>query len=267
VRLCFVIAALWWCGFGLTAIRRLNPAQRFPTGLAPGDAVPARGGWSVVWRDLRQLRTRPQTRRYLIAYLFISDATSAVIALSSTFLTHQLFDDNTDRAATFLFALILLIQFLAIAGAALGGKAAAAVGAKRVVAGSLIGWCAVMAYAFAAIDSKATAVAAGIAIGLILGATTALTRSLFAQMVPPGREATYFSIYETSNQGTAWMGPLLFTLVVTVTGSFRQAILSLILLFGLGLAVLIATDCDAARVEATLPSARPTAGSPDNTTE
>ena len=254
VRLCFLGAGLWWCGFGLPAVRRLAPTPRPLVEASTGGLIPEPGsGWAAVLTCLRQLRTRPQTRRFLVAYLFISDGTSAVIALSSTFLTHQLFGDNTDRAATFLFALILLIQIVAMGGAVLFGRIARMVGAKPVVVGCLIGWCAVIVYSFAALDSKVDAVGAGVVIGAALGATTALTRSMFAQMVPPGQEATYFSLYETCNQGTAWIAPLLFTLVVTVTGSFRQAVLSLLLVFSIGLVTLIATDCDAATTEATRP--------------
>ncbi|MDQ2724334.1 MAG: MFS transporter, partial [Actinomycetota bacterium] len=68
-----------------------------------------------------------------------------------------------------------------------------------------------------------------------------------------GREVTFFSLYEVCSKGTAWIAPLLFTIVVDATGSFRQAILSLILLFVLGLVLLVRTDTDAAVREAENP--------------
>jgi Permeases of the major facilitator superfamily len=78
-----------------------------------------------------------------------------------------------------------------------------------------------------------------VGIGLVLGGTLALTRSLFSQLVPAGREAEYFSLYEVGEKGTSWLGPLLFAAVADATGSFRPAIISLILFFligGVGLA-------------------------------
>jgi UMF1 family MFS transporter len=111
-------------------------------------------------------------------------------------------------------------------------------------------WLGVIVYAWAGVHDKAEAVLAGIVIGVSLGISTPLARSLFAQMVPAGHEASFFSLYEVCNQGTAFMAPLLFTVVVNVTGSFRQAILSLVVLFAVGLFLLVRTDVDAAAAEA-----------------
>jgi MFS transporter, UMF1 family len=259
VRFCFLGAGLWWTGFGLLALRRLDPPPRCAA-IAPGPASKPRGDHPRLGAALRLLRGMPQTSRYLLAYFCIADATSTVLALAAVFLTHQLFADNADRASTFLFELILLVQFFAIAGAALFGWLAGRVGAKRALLWSVGLWCAVIVYAYAAVSDTADAVVAGIVIGVALGGTTALTRSLFARMVPAGLEATFFSIVEAFNQGTAWIAPLLFTIVVDVTGSFRQAILSLVFLFAAGFTVLASTDCDAAADEARTRSGWPGSG-------
>jgi MFS transporter, UMF1 family len=173
-----------------------------------------------------------------------------VISLSAIFLTHELFDDSTTKATTFLLVLILVIQFVALGGALLGGRLAARMGAKPVLVATLVVWLAVIVYAWAGVHDKAEAVIAGIVTGVALGITTPLARSLFSQMVPAGHEAAFFSLYEVCNQGTAFMAPLLFTVVVNVTGSFRQAILSLVVLFAVGLVLLVRTDVDAAAAEA-----------------
>ncbi len=65
-------------------------------------------------------------------------------------------------------------------------------------------------------------------------------------MIPAGREASFFGLYEISERGTSWIGPLIFGLVVGTTGSYRQAILSLIVLFLAGIVILAATDTDRA---------------------
>ena len=173
-----------------------------------------------------------------------------MISLSAIFLTHELFDDSTTKATTFLLVLILVIQFVALGGALLGGRLAARIGAKPVLVATLVVWLAVIVYAWAGVHDKAEAVVAGVVTGVALGITTPLARSLFSQMVPAGHEAAFFSLYEVCNQGTAFMAPLLFTVVVDVTGSFRQAILSLVVLFAAGLFLLVRTDVDAAAAEA-----------------
>ena len=67
--------------------------------------------------------------------------------------------------------------------------------------------------------------------------------------IPVGQEATFFGLYEIATGGTTWAAPLLFTIVVNATGSFRQAILSLLVLFIAGGVLLARTDVDAAIVE------------------
>jgi len=74
--------------------------------------------------------------------------------------------------------------------------------------------------------------------GLVMGGSQALSRSIFAQLVPLGMEAEYFSIYEVGDKGTSWLGPPTFGLALQFTGSFRIAILSLLIFFVAGLGVL-----------------------------
>ena len=79
-------------------------------------------------------------------------------------------------------------------------------------------------------------------VALVMGGTQALSRSLFSQMIPPGREAEYFSLYEISDKGTSWLAPLIFGLALQFTGNYRLAILSLILFFAAGFALLLRVD-------------------------
>jgi UMF1 family MFS transporter len=237
VRTSFVSAGLWWAGFGLWALRGLH--ERPPPTLAAGAmrSTPRQR----LGQALGVLRSLPFTRRYLISYLLFADAISAVIALSSTFITHELFHNSASQASGFLFALILAIQFIAMAGSLLFGRIASAIGAKRAILGGIVVWCGIIAYSYGALHTKADAVGVGIAIGIVLGGTQSLARSLFSQLVPAGLEATFFGLFEVANQGTSWIAPLLFTVVVDVTGSFRQAILSLMVLFVGGGALLAVT--------------------------
>jgi MFS transporter, UMF1 family len=241
VRVCFLSAGAWWAGFGIWALNRL---QDRPSGARLSGRVRQR-----FTEGMRLLSSMPQTRRYLIAFLLFSDAISAVIALSSTFITHELFDDSASRASSFLFELILVIQFVAVGGSLLFARIASRLGAKRTILIGLAGWCLIILYSYAELHTKADAVAVGLAIAIVLGGTQALARSLFSQLVPAGLEATFFGLYEVANEGTSWIAPLLFTIVVDATGSFRQAILSLLVLFVSGAGLLALTNVEAARRE------------------
>ena len=73
-------------------------------------------------------------------------------------------------------------------------------------------------------------------------------------MIPAGKEASFFGLYEVSERGTSWMGPLLFSIVIARTGSYRQALLSLIFFFVVGLIMLAITDTDKATRQASVPA-------------
>jgi UMF1 family MFS transporter len=78
----------------------------------------------------------------------------------------------------------------------------------------------------------------GACIAIVLGGSQAISRSLYAQIIPAGKQAEYYSFYEISDKGTSWFGPLLFGLVNQLTGSLRPAIFSLIFFFIVGLIIL-----------------------------
>ena len=80
------------------------------------------------------------------------------------------------------------------------------------------------------------------AIGIVLGGTQALSRSFFSLLIPRGREGEYFSLYNAAERGTSWFGTLLFGVVFQITGSYRPAILALIVFFVLGAFFLLRLD-------------------------
>jgi UMF1 family MFS transporter len=131
--------------------------------------------------------------------------------------------------------IILLVQVVAFGGALLFGRLANRFGAWRVVLNSLGLWTLVVAIAFL-VPARAFLVFAGLAvlIGLVLGGSQALSRSLYSQLVPRGREAEFFSLYQAMERGTSWFGTLVFGLVHQFTDSYRWAILALVVFFVLG---------------------------------
>jgi UMF1 family MFS transporter len=143
-----------------------------------------------------------------------------------------------------LTLLILMVQFVAFFGAMAFNWLAAAINAKRAVVVSLLIWTAVLVYIYAAVTTTLQFFIVGGIVGTVMGGSQALSRSLYAQMVPKTREAEYFSIYEISDKGTSWLCPLLFGLALQFTKSYRIAILSLIVFFLAGLAVLLKVNVE-----------------------
>lgn len=255
VRISLLSAGVWWGGFALITFQRLKTREAART-LPPGQSYVTIGFHELIG-TFRELRRLPSTLKYLIGYLFFNDGIQTVIGLSAVFLSQELFTAQ-ERAAgkdtSYLLVLVLMIQFVAFVGALLFERIARIVGTKHAIVTSLIIWSATIIYAYGFLPSgdagivPATVMAAIIA--MVLGGSQALSRSLFSRMIPKGREASFFGLYEVSERGTSWLGPLLFGIVLQQTKSYRDAILSLIVLFVVGTLILIFTDTNRAIHEA-----------------
>ncbi|MFE2106881.1 MFS transporter [Kitasatospora sp. NPDC059463] len=237
VRICLASAGLWWALFTVVPMLRL-PSR---AGVLPGRAAaevrnePAAGSLRELGRTLRGMRRHPLTLLYLAAFLCYNDGIQTVVSQASLYGSEELGMDQTS-----LVTAVLLVQVVAIGGALLLGRIAHRYGAKRTILGSLLGWVVTVALGYVMpAHQPAWFYALACMIGLVLGGSQALSRSLFSHLIPPGKEAEYFSVYKVSDRGTSWMGPLVFGLAYQVTGSYRSAIVSLLVFFVVGFAVLL----------------------------
>jgi UMF1 family MFS transporter len=192
-----------------------------------------------------QMRRYPQTLRFLLAYLIYNDAVQAVITLASQFGNDELKIPMTD-----LTIVILMVQFVAFLGALLFEGVARWIKAKPAILVSLLIWSGVLVAMYVSIRNETQFFIAAAVVAVVLGGTQALSRSLFSQMIPKGREGEYFSVYEISDKGTSWLCPLLFGLALQFTGSYRLAILSLLTFFVGGLLILLTVNVPRAAAEA-----------------
>ncbi|MGW5769992.1 MFS transporter [Streptomyces longwoodensis] len=233
VRICLASAGLWWGGFTLVPLLRLR--DRPTPDRAPGDGrEPTAPGFRQLAATVRDMRRHPLTLGFLLAYLVYNDGIQTVISQASVYGSEEL-----GLGQSTLIAAVLLVQVLAVAGALGMGRLARRYGAQRTVLGSLVAWTLVVAVGyFLPAEAPAGFFALAAAIGLVLGGSQALSRSLFSHLVPPGKEAEYFSAYEMSDRGMSWLGPLLFGVTYQVTGSYRDAIVSLVAFFVIGFVLL-----------------------------
>ncbi|MDI9833573.1 MFS transporter [Streptomyces sp. KAU_LT] len=231
VRICLASAGLWWGGFALVPLLRLR--DRGPSAeRAAGQGTGA--GFRQLAATLRDMRRHPLTLAFLLAYLVYNDGIQTVITQASVYGSKEL-----GLSQSTLIGAVLLVQVLAVAGALAMGRLARIHGAKRTILGSLVAWTLTLAAGYflpAGAPVWFFVLAAGI--GLVLGGSQALSRSLFSHLVPPGKEAEYFSAYEMSDRGMSWLGPLLFGLTYQLTGSYRDAIISLVAFFVIGFILL-----------------------------
>jgi len=242
VRICLASAGIWWALFTIVPLAGLK--SRPPSRMRlPGETLAS--GFKQLFRTLRDLRHYPQTLLFLLAYLIYNDAVQAVITLSGQFGS----DELKIPMGTLTMA-ILMVQFLAFVGALLFNLVSRRLGAQRTIALSLLIWTGVIIAIYITVRTTVEFFVMAAVVALVLGGTQALSRSLFSQMIPKGREGEYFSLYEISDKGTSWMAPLIFGLALQFTGSYRTAILSLLVFFIAGLALLLRVDVGRAACEA-----------------
>ena len=241
VRLSLLSAGVWWGGFALITFARLRTREA-PRALPPGQNLIGLG-FRELGSTFRELARLPHTLRYLIGYLLYNDGIQTVIALASVFLAQELFiAKGKEPSQSFLISIILMVQFVGFFGALGFERLARWIGTKNAILVSLVLWSGVVIYAYALLQTEAQAWGMAAVIAVVLGGSQALSRSLFSRMIPAGKEASFFGMYEISERGTSWIGPLIFGRVVAATGSYRDAILSVIVLFLSGMAVLAVTD-------------------------
>jgi UMF1 family MFS transporter len=239
IRINLASAGVWWLLFSFVTWARLHPRharRRLPSG-----ETYASIGFKQLGQTIGQMRHFPETLKFLGAFFLYNDGIQTVISVSSTFAAAPLIRGGLELDLNTLTIVILIIQFTAFAGALLWGRMAGWFGAKRSIVISLGIWSAVVIYAYFGMRGETRVIEfgmLGIVIALVLGGSQAISRSLFAQLIPYGREAEFYSFYEVSDRGTSWIGPLVFGLANQVFMNLRPAILSLIFFFITGLIVL-----------------------------
>ena len=239
VRLSLLSAGVWWGGFAIITFTSLK-ARPEPKPLPPGRGYLTAGFLEIV-DTFKVLSRLPLTLRYLLAYLVYNDGIQTVIFAASAFLEQELFPQGNP---VFLLEIFLMVQFVAVLGALVFERLAYLIRTKNAIVVSLVIWAAVVIYAYAFLHTVGEAWVMAVVIAIVLGGSQALSRSLFSRMIPEGKEASFFGLYEVSERGTSWMGPLLFSVVIAHTGSYRQALLSLIVFFVIGLIGLVLTNTD-----------------------
>jgi UMF1 family MFS transporter len=245
-RIAIVGAGLWWLGFSIFSFRRLSEPGRAETLPATGGsrfAAYARIGFGRTFATIRRLRHFPHLLLFLVAFLLYNDGVQTIISISSAFATETLGLETADVAIAFL-----VVQAVAFVGALLFGWIAGRIGPKRGILVSLILWIGVSVLGYRLPEGEFIPfLGLAASVGLVLGATQALSRSLYGSMIPEEASAEFYGFYSVFSKFAAIWGPLLFGVVNQVTGSSREAILSLIVLFALGFVLLSLVNIDRAR--------------------
>ncbi|GAA4606830.1 MFS transporter [Actinoplanes octamycinicus] len=227
-RWSMVSAGIWWAAFTLFPLLWLREHPGTHSTGQRGNVLT--DGFRQLGHTLKAMRAYPLTLAFLGAYLIYNDGIQTVISLASQFGTEELHLEQGTLIIT-----ILIVQFLAFGGALLLGALANRIGARTTILIALALWLLVVIAAFwLPAEAPLPFMLLGAGIGLVMGGSQALSRSLFSQLIPAGREGEYYGFYEISDKGTSWLGPLFFGLIFQITNSYRLGIVSLVVFFVLG---------------------------------
>jgi len=245
-RIGMLSAALWWGGFALVTALLLREPKigRGRSALLPKSSLGYLTlGFSRVWKTLRQIGKLKQLALFLAAFLVYNEGIQTVIQMATMYGKQEL-----KLSAAALMITLLLVQAVAIFGALLFSWIAGRTGTKRAVMLSLAVWSGVVIYAYF-IDTAPQYFILGGAVGLVMGGSQAISRSLYSTMIPEESPAEFFAFYSVVNKFSAVWGPFIFALIRHLSGSSRNAILSVIVFFILGILLLALVNEKQARRE------------------
>ena len=232
-RLAFLSVAIWWLVFSIPLFRFVpEPPPRSDGKETIAKAV------QDLWDTLRDLLRYRQAAYLLIAYLLYTDGIGTIIRMATAYGT----EIGIGQGA--LIGAILMVQFIGIPFAFLFGSLATWIGAKRAIFLGLAVYCGISLLGYFMTTAVHFYLLAGL-VAMVQGGTQALSRSLFASLIPRSRSASFFSFFSVMNKVAGFLGPAVFTLVGTFMGSSRLAVLAVMAFFILGAAALMLVDVEA----------------------
>jgi UMF1 family MFS transporter len=237
-RLAFLSVALWWVIFSIPFFRHVREPKATGTG-----RVSVKQAFRTLRDTFRHLGRYRQAVIMLIAFLIYNDGIGTIIRMATIYGTELGIGRGT------LIASIMIVQFVGIPFAFLFGAVARWIGTKQAIFGGLVVYMVISVFGYFMRTGTHFLILA-LLVGVVQGGTQALSRSLFASLIPRQQSAEFFGFFAVVEKFAGIFGPLLFSQVIRLTGSSRGAILSVVAFFVVGGALLYFVDVGAGQREA-----------------
>jgi UMF1 family MFS transporter len=231
IKLSFASVAFWWLIFSIPLMRRVPEPPRALEQDETGSENSIRAALVRVWETFHELRGYRQAFLMLVAFLLYNDGIQTIIRMASIYGTEIGIDRNAQIAA------FVVVQFTGIPCSFGFGWLAGRIGAKPAVYLALVVYIGISILGYFMTTTWHFFVLAFL-VGTVQGGSQALSRSLFARMIPKHKSSEYFGFFSVFEKFAGIFGPALFAASITLFGSSRAAILSVIVFFIVGAAVL-----------------------------
>ncbi len=236
-RLSFLSVAVWWAVFSIPLFRRVPepPSEKGAATPTAGELV--RVPFRRLGHTFHELARFRQALLMLLAFLVYNDGINTIIRMAS------LYGSQIGIADQHLILALVIVQFVGVPFAFLFGRAASWIGAKRSIFVALGVYMLISVLGYY-MTSAAHFYLLALLVGTVQGGSQALSRSVFASMIPRDRSSEFFAFFGVFEKFAGILGPLLFAAAIGATGSSRSAILSVIAFFVVGALLLTFVDID-----------------------
>jgi UMF1 family MFS transporter len=233
MRIALAGAGLWWGGFAIITLKFLSE-PRMEGRVLIGELL--RDATRRVTGIFRELKYSKHLALFLIAFMIYNDGIQTVISMGTMYGSDELgFDTMT------MLGCLLMIQAVGILGSRFFAGLARRIGAKGSLVTTLAIWIGVTVFGFFMTNPVEFWVLGGL-IGLVLGGSQALSRSIYGKMIPVEATAEFYGFFSIFEKFSAIGGPVLFALIRQITGSSRYSILALVFFFIAGMILLLLLD-------------------------
>ena len=245
IKLSFVSVAVWWLLFSIPLFRRVPEPHRILEHDETGADQSFRAGFARVREAFQELRSYRQAFLMLVAFLLYNDGIQTIIRMATIYGAEIGIDRNARIAA------FVLVQFVGVPFSFLFGGLAGRIGAKTAIFVALAVYTGISVLGYFMTSARQFFVLAFL-VATVQGGSQALSRSLFARMIPKHKSSEYFGFFSVFEKFAGIAGPALFAASVTLFGSSRAAVLSVMLFFAAGALVLTRVDVKQGEAQASL---------------
>jgi len=229
IKYVFVSVAVWWAVFSIPLFLYVPEGTTIRTSFFSS----LKHGVSTLISTFRHIRTQKNTFRFLLSFLLYNDGVQTVIIMATIFGKTVLHLETGD-----LIGALLLTQIIGVPSSLFYGWCAKKFGSKKLLFIGLAGYMCIISYGYFMQTSTDFIILAGL-VGVFMGGLQAVSRSFYSKLIPQDLSAEYFGFFSISQRFASIFGPLIFALVLDITGNARFAIISLAVLFAAG-AILLA---------------------------
>ena len=251
IKLSFVSVAVWWAIFSIPLFRRVPEPPAVREADEQGQTNGLRVAFTRVWETFHEIRGYRNAFMMLLAFMVYNDGIQTIIRMATLVGDEIGIDRNAQIAA------IVMVQFVGIPCSFMFGALADRLGAKRALFGALLVYTGVSILGFF-MTTVWHFFALAFLVAIVQGGSQALSRSLFARMIPVHKSSEFFGFFSVFEKFAGIAGPVVFGAAITLFGNSRAAILSIIMFFVVGALLLTRVDVAAGQAEAAAAARRTT---------